>query len=168
MKREKTENRTQNRTEHENFEFSQNRTEQEHQKIFLAEHRTEQNTKCCVFFHPCSMSQSEVGIILEISLRLNYFSFCFLKPFYRIILHLYRTSFEKSDDHMNEYEKLISLFFRKTLTLTADNVSPLFCAGRIDYSMCNRGLYRRFRWWSSTFHKIIIIKMFLAFKCLFN
>ena len=109
------------------------------------------------------ISHSKVSIILEINLMLNYFSIYFLEPFY-----LYWTLFEKSDDHMNEYEKLISLFFRKTLTLTAGNVSPLFCAGRIDYSMCDRGLYRRNRWWSGTFHKVIIIIMFLAVKCLFN
>ena len=48
----KNRNRTQNRTEHENFDFLQNRTEQNTDQKFFTERRTEQNTKNYLFFNP--------------------------------------------------------------------------------------------------------------------
>ena len=51
----KNQNRTQNRTEHENLDLLQNRTEQNMDQNFFTERRTEQNTKNYLFFHPCGI-----------------------------------------------------------------------------------------------------------------
>ena len=58
LENQKLEIRTQNRTEHKNQNFYRTRTEQEHEKKISQEHRTEQNKKNCVFFHPWTQDGS--------------------------------------------------------------------------------------------------------------